>query len=520
MRMHAATLFDDINTTAASFLSAAYSSTMAWVILFVLLAGGIVLTVTTRGVQFRYFGHMLKTVLGSRKGAGADGISSFQAFALGLADRVGTGNIAGVAIALAMGGPGAIFWMWVVAFLGMSTAFLESTLAQIFKVRNPDGTFRGGPAFYLRDGLGLKKLAVVFAVCLILTKGFAFEMLQANTVATVAQDIYDVPKWTMAIILFLLSAPFIIGGVKPVARLTEFLAPIMAVTYLLLAVAMLVTHADMIPTVLGWIFTYAFGIHSITGGIVGGVMGALIQGTRRGLLSNEAGMGTVPNAAATATVNHPAKQGFIQSLGVFADTMVVCTCTAFIILVSGLYSPLNGQQPDIKGATLTLEAVGSLGEWTTPLMVVIIIVFGYSTMIGNYAYAEGNVKFLFGIDSSCRGLKALVLGGIVIGSIIELDVVWAIADWMSAICAIMNIYAVMRLSKWSIGALRDYREQLRQGIAPDDIAFVAHNNPHLPGVLKSDLWSREAWAQAVDARAADAPHGHEDFLAWLMRQRD
>ncbi|MBD3688906.1 alanine:cation symporter family protein [Nanchangia anserum] len=492
---------------------------MAWVILAVLLAGGIVLTLTSGGVQLRYFAHMLKTVLGSRKGAGADGISSFQAFALGLADRVGTGNIAGVAIALSLGGPGAIFWMWVVAFLGMSTAFLESTLAQIYKVRNPDGTFRGGPAFYLRDGLGLKKLATVFAVCLILTKGFAFEMLQANTVATVASDVYDVPKWTMALILFLFSAPFIIGGVKPVARLTEFLAPVMAVAYLLLAVAMLIAHASMIPTVIGWIFTYAFGIHSITGGVIGGIVAALVQGTRRGLLSNEAGMGTVPNAAATATVNHPAKQGFIQSLGVFADTMVVCTCTAFIIMVSGLYTP-GAESTGADGATMTLQAVGTLGEWTTPLMLVIIIVFGYSTMIGNYAYAEGNIKFLFGIDCRCRSLKTLVLAGIVVGSIIELDVVWAIADWMSAICAIMNIYAVVRLSKWAIGALRDYQAQLRGGTPIDDITFIARDNPHLPGNLAGDVWSRESWAASVDARAKDAPADHEDFLAWLVRQRD
>ena len=508
-----------VDTAIGDALSAAYSASMSWIILAVLLGGGIYLTIRSRGVQFREFGHMVKTIFGSRKGAGDAGISSFQAFALGLADRVGTGNIAGVAIALTLGGPGAIFWMWVVAFLGMSTAFLESTLAQMFKIRNPGGTFRGGPAFYLLSGLKHTHLAQVFAVFLILTKGCAFEMLQANTVSNVVSDTYHVPTWTMVLILFLISAPFIIGGVKPVARLTEFLAPVMAIAYLVLALIMLVVNYDQIPTVFVWIFTYAFGVRTVAGGVVGGIVVGLIQGTKRGLLSNEAGMGTVPNAAATATVSHPVKQGLIQSFGVFADTMIVCTCTALILMLSGVYNPEVAQGKP-NGATMTLHAVGTLGDWTTPLMVVIIVVFGYSTMLGNFAYAEGNIKFLRGVDAKCNELRALVLVSIVLGSVIQLPVVWAIADWMSALCAIINIYAVVRLSKWSIGALRDYQAQRNAGTALDDIIFVSDHNPYLPGELPSDLWSRKEWAATVEAHVKDAPHTHEDFLEWYVRQSD
>ncbi|MDO4612743.1 MAG: alanine/glycine:cation symporter family protein [Actinomycetaceae bacterium] len=508
--------FQSVNSAIASASAFVYDHSMGWVMMFILLGGGIYLTIRGRGLQFRLFGHMISTVLGSRKGAGDDGISSFQAFALGLADRVGTGNIAGVAIALVLGGPGAIFWMWIVASIGMATAFLEATLAQVFKVRNPDGTFRGGPAYYMAHGLGWTKFAKVFAVCLIFTKGCAFEMVQANTVATTVKAVYGVPTWTTALLLLLISAPFIMTGVKPVARLAEFLAPVMAIAYLTLGVAMLVINYDAIPTVFGWIFSYAFGIESITGGVAGGIVIAMLQGTRRGLYSNEAGMGTVPNAAATATVNHPVRQGLIQSLGVFADTMVVCTCTALIIMVSGLYDPTR-QMDSVDGAALTLQAVGTLGEWTTPIMVVIITIFSYSTLLGNFAYAEGNVKFLRGISSNCTGLKLLILVSMTLGAVLDLKAVWSIADWMSAICACLNIVAVIALSKWAIGALRDYQAQRKSGIDPDEIVFCTTENPFLPDDLIGSMWTEDAWTRKLN-RGVHHPRKPGDFLGWLMRE--
>src|SRR6478609_8884454 len=339
-----------------------------YVLIYLLVGAGIYFTIRTKAVQVRYFGRMIKQIFRSRSNS-EGGISSFQAFCVGLASRVGTGNIAGVAIALTLGGPGAIFWMWVVAALGMATAFIEATLAQLFKVRSEDGSFRGGPAFYIQRGLHSRAGGVLFAVLLIFTFGVAFNMVQANAISDVLGASREIPaEWT-GVVLMVLTAPVLF------ARVAEIVLPAMALLYVVLALVIVILNINQIGEVFKMIIGGAFGIDQLAGGFVGGIAAAMLNGVKRGLFSNEAGMGSAPNAAATATVSHPVKQGFVQSLGVFVDTMVICTSTAFIILVSGpeVYDPAN--TGGIAGATLTQSAVAAaLGPWSSYLMTFLITI--------------------------------------------------------------------------------------------------------------------------------------------------
>ena len=352
-----------------------YGGLLAWL----LIAAGIWFTVRTRGLQFRLFGQMLRAIAGSRDDDG--GISSFQAFTIGLASRVGTGNIVGVALAITLGGPGAVFWMWVVALVGMATGFIEATLAQLYKIRHPEGTFRGGPAYYISRGLGSKRWASVFAVVITFVFGFAYEATQANAISKVMEGTFGVPTWGTAVALVLLTMPVVFGGISIVARIAEWMAPLMAGLYALLAVAVLVLNADAIPAAMASIVQGAFGVDQAFAGIAGGFAAAALNGIKRGLFSNEAGEGSVPNAAATATVAHPVQQGFVQSLGVFVDTIVVCTATALIVLLSGVYTPegaraqaaVDPQVAKDAASTLTSSSIGAvLGGWTEYLMAFII----------------------------------------------------------------------------------------------------------------------------------------------------
>ena len=425
-----------------------------YVLIYLLVGAGIYFTIRTKGVQFRYFGRMIKQIFNSRSDS-EGGISSFQAFAVGLASRVGTGNIAGVAIALTLGGPGAIFWMWVVAALGMATAFIEATLAQLFKVRSDDGSFRGGPAFYIQRGLHSRAGGVLFAVLLIFTFGVAFNMVQANAISDVLASSRQIPpEWT-GVVLMVLTAPVLFGGVRRVARVAEIVLPAMALLYVALALLIVILNITQIGEVFKMIIGGAFGIDELAGGFVGGIAAAMLNGVKRGLFSNEAGMGSAPNAAATATVSHPVKQGFVQSLGVFVDTMVICTSTAFIILVSGpeVYDPAN--TGGIAGATLTQAAVGAaLGSWSTSLMTFLIIIFAFSSVLGNYSYAEVNLFFLGAGKVIVNLFRVVVLLSIAIGAIAALASVWAIADVAMALMAIVNLIAISLLGKWAFGASR------------------------------------------------------------------
>ncbi len=466
-----ATIFGDIS----DFL-------YTYILIALLIGTGLYFTIRTGGVQFREFGQMIRGMFGSRNADG-DGISSFQAFAIGLASRVGTGNIAGVAIALVGGGPGAIFWMWIVALVGMATAFVEATLAQLFKIRWHDGTFRGGPAFYIQRGLGSRTWGAIFAVFLIFSFGISFEMAQANTIAGVLDSNFSIPAWVTALGLVILTAPIVFGGIRRVAKVAEIVAPAMAIVYIFIALVIVAINFTEIPHVFGLIIASAFGLEQGVAGVAGGVVAAMLNGARRGLFSNEAGMGSAPNAASTAQVTHPAKQGFIQSIGVFVDTLLVCSATAFIVLnaSSDVFTP--GTQPELEGASLTIAAAQSqLGSWLGPVMVVLIFVFAFSSILGNYTYAQVNFDFLTGGKEWGEYLlRTLVLVSVAIGALAELAAVWNFADITMGGMALINLVAIVLLGKWALGALKDYRVNKER-------PFVATDNPNMPGELPTDIW--------------------------------
>lgn len=455
-----------------------------YVLITLLVGAGIYFTLRTKFVQIRHFTDMLRD-LGTKESS-AGGISSFQAFATGMASRVGTGNIVGVAIALTVGGPGAIFWMWIVAIVGMATAFVEATLAQIFKVRQPDGTYRGGPAYYIRRGLNSKFWAVVFACLLIFAYGFAFNMVQANTIADTLKSNHALPTWVTAVILMALATPLLLRGVKPIAQFAGRYLPIIAGLYVLIAVIVVVLNIDALPAMLGHIVKSAFGLEEAVAGTGAGILAAMLNGTKRGLFSNEAGMGSAPNMAATATVSHPVKQGLIQSLGVFVDTIVVCSATAFMIMASGAYSFTD--IGSVAGASLTNDAiVTSFGPWAVWLTSGIIFAFAFTSLFGNYSYAEVNLNYLKANRGVLVFFRIAVIAGIGIGAVMKLESVWALADIAMAFMTITNLVALILLSQWFFGALKDY-EQFNRGIkgAP---RFVGHSNPLLPADTPGEVWA-------------------------------
>ena len=467
----------------------------SYILVYLLVAAGIYFTIRTRFIQIRYFKRMLGQLTHSR--THGEGISSFQAFCVGLASRVGTGNIAGVAIALTVGGPGSIFWMWVVAAIGMATALIEATLGQIFKVRADDGSFRGGPAFYIQRGLGSRFGGIVFAVLLIFTFGIAFNMVQANAISAVLDASYEVEVVWTTVGLIVLAAPVLFGGVKRVARIAEIVLPLMAVAYTVLAMVIVAIHIDYLPEVLGQIIGGAFGLTELAGGFAGGIAAAMLNGVKRGLFSNEAGMGSAPNVAATATVSHPVKQGLIQSLGVFVDTMIICTATAFIILASGpdIYDPSTPTR--VEGATLTQAAVAQgLGSWTVSLMTVLVFVFAFSSVLGNYVYAEINLFFLGAKRLVINIFRVVVLMAIGVGGLAQLTAVWALADVAMGFMALVNLVAIFLLGKWAFAAIKDYHRQVDAG---EDPVFVAEE-AGLPGTLEGDIWMRRAPGPAVLGR--------------------
>lgn len=469
------------------------------VTVWVLVGTGLFLTVASRGLQLRHFGTMIRTVTGSRQGA-KGGISSFQAFTISLAARVGVGNVFGVAAALLMGGPGAIFWMWVVALVGMATAFFEATLAQIFKVRAGDGSFRGGPAYYIKLGMKNRVLASVFAIITVVTCAFVITSVQSNAIAgTLLSALGDTgttpvlwglsqAQLIIAALLFVFSAMVIFGGIRTVARVTEWMAPIMATIYVIMVAIIVIMNIGQFGAVLSQILEGAFAPEPLVGGLGGGILAALINGTKRGLFSNEAGQGTAPNAAATATLPHPVSQGMIQSLGVFIDTIVVCTATAFVILIAG---PEVWGAEGVNPANLTSLAVAEeLGAWTIMPMAVLIFVLAYSSIIAAYVYSETNMTFVTDSKAATWAVRIISVASVVIGALASLDLVWNTVDIAMAIMTLTNLVALLVLSKWGLGALRDFEKQRKAGIeAP---VFVGVSNPLLPGDVPTDSWAPAA----------------------------
>lgn len=481
---------------------------LTWLLIVMLAAAGLLFTLWSKGAQFRRFGTMVKVAIGSRSGGG-EGISSFQAFCISLASRVGTGNIVGVAIALALGGPGAIFWMWVMAFLGMATAFVEATLAQLYKVPHTDGTFRGGPAYYMQRGLKSRPMGIAFAICLIFTFGLAFNMVQANTIAGVVEGTWGIPTWITAIVLVVITAAIVLGGLKSVARVTEYMAPLMALAYFLLALTVLVLRIGEVPDAIGEIFKGAFGLDQALAGTAGGIVAAMLNGVKRGMFSNEAGMGSAPNAAAAATTSHPAHQGMVQALGVFIDTIIVCTSTAVMILLAGpeVYTP--GVTTRDQAATLTQTALASeLGSWVAPVMAFLIFVFAFSSVIGNETYAEVNMDFMRGGKVGAFAIRLLTIGAVAWGALQSLAFVWDLADLAMTFMAVLNLVALMALGKHAIAALRD----LESNPDPVNAGFDLDDNPYMPDDVPGEVWRRRPGHAPGQWFAPDQEHGkiHED----------
>lgn len=428
-----------------------------------LIIAGIYFTVKTRFVQFTMFFHMIKLLTESTKTPkGEKSISSFKAYCIGLASRVGTGNISGVAIAIALGGPGAVFWMWVVALLGASSAFVESTLAQIYKIK--DGKlFRGGPAYYMKQGLNSKGMGVFFALLMIASYGFVFNSVQSNTIAFAFQKATGTHLYVTGIIVALATALIIFGGVKRIAAVSEIIVPVMAIAYIGLIFYIIVIHFTLLPAMIVKIFSSAFGLEQAVGGVVGiAVKRAMDMGIRRGLFSNEAGMGSAPNAAATATTSHPAKQGLIQALGVFTDTIVICTATAVIVLLAGVY-----ENTTLQGVQLTQESLSILvGGWGDMFLAVCIVLFGFSSIIGNYYYGETNVEYITTNKKVIFIYRIAVVFMVFYGAIQQLLLVWDLADLIMGVMAITNLIAIGIMGKISFDALNDYLSQLKQGKNP------------------------------------------------------
>ncbi|MBQ3581974.1 MAG: alanine:cation symporter family protein [Alistipes sp.] len=431
-----------------------------YIMIAALIACALYFTVRSGFVQFRMIGEMIRQLANSNERHHEQGkhISPFQAFAVSLASRVGTGNLAGVATAIAVGGPGAVFWMWVIALIGSANAFIESTLAQLYKRRTED-SFIGGPAYYILHGLKCRWMAVLFSVLTILTFGFAFNTVQSNTLCEAVENAFGISHVYIGIAITVMTLIIIFGGIQRIAKVSSVIVPIMALGYILLALTIVVLNISQLPAVLELIFKNAFGVEQVVGG---GVGAALMQGIKRGLFSNEAGMGSAPNVAATASTSHPVKQGLIQSLGVFTDTLIICSCTAFIILMSGF--ELGGEMDGIR---LTQEAltvqIGSAGRI---FVAIAIFFFAFSSIIGNYYYGEANIKFVSSSKKVLNIYRTLVCVMVMGGAIMSLQTVWSLADLTMGLMTLCNIAAIALLGGQVFTLLKDYRKQKSEGKDP------------------------------------------------------
>lgn len=456
-------------------------------LIYLLIGTGLYFTIMTRGIQFRLFGHMFSLLRGSRNGG--EGISSFQALSTSLAARVGTGNLAGVAVAISLGGPGAIFWMWMTALVGMATSFIESTLAQAYKVDHGDKSFRGGPAYYIEQGLGQRWMAIAFSVCLIIAFGLAFNSVQSNSIAQAMDQAFGIPNWLIGIVLVAVVTPIIFGGLRSIARVAELIVPIMALFYLTIALFVLAVNLSELPAALALVFNSAFGLEQAAGGAVGyAVAQAMIQGIKRGLFSNEAGMGSAPNAAATANTqpNHPATQGFMQMLGVFLDTLVICTATASMIILSG-HAMQNGGSAD--GIQLTQIALSEhVGDWGSSFIAIAILLFAFTSIIANYSYGESNIEYIVGKGRARPAVlvyRLAVLAMIMIGAVAQLTTIWGFADLSMGMMALINLVAILLLSPLAFAIFRDYEKQLKGGVEP---TFDPSQFPKLASKVDSNAW--------------------------------
>ncbi|GAB2517663.1 alanine/glycine:cation symporter family protein [Nocardiopsis aegyptia] len=459
----------------------------AWLLIPALIILSLYFTVRSGAVQFRMIPDMFRA-LRSDPGLAADGgrpISAFQAFAVSAAARIGTGNIAGVATAIALGGPGAIFWMWAMALLVGAASFVESTLAQLYKVGSKDG-YHGGPAYYMEYGLRSRWMGVLFAVIITVTFGFVFTSVQSNTISSaVATSVSTVsgtesPAWlapAIGVVLALATGVIIFGGARRIARAAALMVPFMAGIYLLMGLAVVALNIGQIPAVLTDIVTHAFGLREIA---AGGLGTAILQGMRRGMFSNEAGLGSAPNAAASAAVSHPVKQGLVQTLGVYFDTLVVCSVTAFIVLLS---DPTYTEE---AGPTLTQNALeGNLGPWALHLLTLIILLVAFTSVLGNTFYGAANIAYLTSSPNAMTVFRLLVVAVVFLGAIGSGGLVWTLADSTMGIMALVNLAALALLAPVACRLLTDFVQQRRQGLDP----FFARDT--MPDVTGVQCWTEE-----------------------------
>ncbi len=462
----------DILTHAVSLLNDRF---LGYVLMAALLFAGLYFTFATRFVQFVRPKEMLRLMIGGEGSSKEKGhISPFQAFSISTASRVGTGNIAGVAIAITVGGPGAVFWMWLIAVIGAASAFAESTLAQVYKVKT-GAHFRGGPAYYMQTALGSRRLGLAFSVIITLTFAFVFNSVQSNTIAQSLSATFQVDSLLSGIVLAALTAVIIFGGLKRIAAFSAFIVPVFALGYIAITVIVMLLNLEKLPGVLGIILSDAFSLRNLAGGALGAT---IMTGARRGLFSNEAGMGSAPNAAATANTSHPVKQGYIQTFSVFVDTLIICSCTAFIVLLADYQA-----FPGLEGIALTQKALTQeLGPIGNYFISASVLLFAFTSIIGNYYYGQANVEFL----TRSRLVMALFRTGVsvmvLLGAVLQLKLVWNMADLFMTVMALLNIYAIFRLRRQVLDVLADYRRQKQAGLDP-------HFNPaDVPSVKHADAW--------------------------------
>jgi len=448
-------------------------------LVYMLVAIGIWFSFRLKLLQFSHFFHMF-SVLKSGASSSTTGISAFQALMTSLAARVGTGNLAGVAIAISLGGAGAVFWMWVIALLGMVTGYAESLLGQLYKVKDSQGQFRGGPAYYIKMGLKKPILATIFSACVFIGYGLVFSSTQANTMTDALNHAYHIPASISGLIIVVLAGLIILGGVRMIAKCSSILVPVMGISYLALALYICVLNYSLLPDIIILIYQSAFGLTEAGSGALGA---AIINGVKRGLYSNEAGAGTVPHAAACANSRHPAAQGYVQMLGVFIDTIVVCTATAVIILLA--QNELGNE--NLTGIRLTQSAVSQhVGSWGSDFITIAICLFSFTSIVANYVYAESNLVLFKSDNLVGRSIFTLIFLSMTFwGANASLPEVWAIADLSLGLTTIINITALMLLSTTIVAVTKDYHQQRKTTALP---VFKKSNINNIQGQLTKDIW--------------------------------
>lgn len=506
--INAVNSINESTAVLAELVLATSNTVWSW-LFYLLVAVGLVITVLTRGVQFRLIKEMFRAIVepSGKEADGRKGISSFRAFTVSAASRVGTGNIAGVSLAISMGGPGAVFWMWFIAGLGAASAFAESLLGQLYKQKGKD-SYIGGPAYYMQRGLNARWLGLIFVVFIVVTYAFVFVAVQTNSIVDATTNSLGISisagegmgtRILIGLVVMLLTGLIIFGGIRVISSVTELMVPVMALLYLFLGVLVVALNLDQLPHMFTMIVKGAFGIEEF---VSGGMGAALSWGMRRGLLSNEAGIGTAPNAGATASISHPAKQGFVQALGVYFDTWLVCSITAFIVLLS---NPSFGEEA--QGASLTQSALSQqLGGWSIHFLTVAIALFAFSSIVGNYYYGESNVRFVSENKLAMFIFRCTVLAFVFLGAIASLDLVWNLADLLNAGMVVVNLFAVSLLMPQVLKLLRNYEVQRKAGLEP---IFKASDMPEIKNLAAWDgsdqVCSRQFWEeQAASAKASKA----------------